>query len=123
MSMPLIAKISLKNIVYNCRKVKKLIDKKVKFCAVIKSDAYGHGLIETAKALYNEADAFAVLKDAQMLYMTKEHAYRAIRELGKDALPALSTLEDLHGVGAQTKHQSHMPQPVIQALAEVLTRN
>ncbi|MGH2251908.1 hypothetical protein ACQ1Y7_15365, partial [Enterococcus faecalis] len=65
----------------------------------------------------------AVLKDAQMLYMTKEHAYRAIRELGKDALPALSTLEDLHGVGAQTKHQSHMPQPVIQALAEVLTRN
>ena len=62
-----------------------------------------------------EADAFAVLKDAQMLYMTKEHAYRAIRELGKDALPALSTLEDLHGVGAQTKHQSHMPQPVIQA--------
>ena len=50
-----------------------------------------------------------------MLYMTKEHAYRAIRELGKDALPALSTLEDLHGVGAQTKHQSHMPQPVIQA--------
>ena len=70
-----------------------------------------------------EADAFAVLKDAQMLYMTKEHAYRAIRELGKDALPALSTLEDLHGVGAQTKYQSHMPQPVIQALAEVLTRN
>ena len=60
MSKPLIAKISLKNIVYNCRKVKKLIDKKVKFCAVIKSDAYGHGLIETAKALYNEADAFAV---------------------------------------------------------------
>ena len=59
----------------------------------------------------------------QMLYMTKEHAYRAIRELGKDALPALSTLEDLHGVGAQTKYQSHMPQPVIQALAEVLTRN
>ena len=53
----------------------------------------------------------------------KEHAYRAIRELGKDALPALSTLEDLHGVGAQTKYQSHMPQPVIQALAEVLTRN
>ena len=70
-----------------------------------------------------EADAFAVLKDAQMLYMTKEHAYRAIRELGKDALPALSTLEDLHGVGAQTKYQSHMPQPVIQALAEVLARN
>ena len=70
-----------------------------------------------------EADAFAVMKDAQMLYMTKEHAYRAIRELGKDALPVLSTLEDLHGVGAQTKYQSHMPQPVIQALAEVLTRN
>ena len=57
------------------------------------------------------------------MYKRQEHAYHAIRELGKDALPALSTLEDLHGVGAQTKHQSHMPQPVIQALAEVLTRN
>lgn len=60
MSASVFAEISLKNIVYNCRKVKKLIDKNVKFCAVIKSDAYGHGLVETAKALYKEADAFAV---------------------------------------------------------------
>lgn len=66
-----------------------------------------------------EADAFAVLKDAQMLYMTKD-AYRAIRELGAGCPAALSTLEDLHGVGAQTEHQSHMPQPVIRP-DEVLT--
>ena len=68
-------------------------------------------------------DAFAVLKDAQMYYLTKEQAYKAVQELGKDALPALGTLEDLHGVDESRYHDSHMPQAVIQALTEVLTRN
>ena len=67
-------------------------------------------------------DAFAVLKDAQMLYLTKEKAYAMVRELGADALPALHTIEDLHGVDESRENDSHMPQPVIQALAEVLTR-
>lgn len=60
MSEALIAKISLKNVVHNCRKVKKLLTDGVKFCAVVKSDAYGHGLVETATALIKEADCFAV---------------------------------------------------------------
>jgi hypothetical protein len=67
-------------------------------------------------------DAFAVLKDAQMYYLTKEKAYTLVKELGVDALPALATLEDLHGVDESRHFDSHMPQPVIQALAEVLTR-
>lgn len=67
-------------------------------------------------------DAFAVLKDAQMYYLTKEKAYALVQELGVQALPALATLEDLHGVDESRFNDSHMPQPVIQTLSEVLTR-
>lgn len=67
-------------------------------------------------------DAFAVLKDTQMLYLTKETAYAMVKELGRNALSALHTIEDLHGVDESREFDSHMPQPVIQALAEVLTR-
>jgi alpha-glucosidase (family GH31 glycosyl hydrolase) len=79
-----------------------------------------YGLAEAANPVAE--DAFAVLKDAQMYYLTKEKAYTLVKELGVDALPALATLEDLHGVDESRHFDSHMPQPVIQALAEVLTR-
>ncbi|NEG97066.1 DUF5110 domain-containing protein [Bifidobacterium sp. SMB2] len=67
-------------------------------------------------------DVFHVLKDAQMYYLTKEKAKALIDDLGVAALPGLATLEDLHGVDESRYNDSHMPQSVIQALAEVLTR-
>ncbi|TPF95076.1 TIM-barrel domain-containing protein [Bifidobacterium sp. UTBIF-78] len=69
------------------------------------------------------ADAFAVLYDAQIDYLTKERAYALIRESGAGALGALHTLES-----AASDHpghrfdDSHMPTAVIQALAEPLLR-
>ncbi len=60
MSEPIIAKISLKKLQSNAIKVKGLLKKKVKFCAVVKSDAYGHGLIEISSSLYNICDYYAV---------------------------------------------------------------
>ena len=60
MSEPLIAKISLKKLKSNALKVKSLLKNKVKFCAVVKSDAYGHGIVEVASALYSICDYFAV---------------------------------------------------------------
>ncbi|PWG59328.1 glycoside hydrolase family 31 protein [Bifidobacterium catulorum] len=68
-------------------------------------------------------DVFAVLKDAQMYYLTKEKAKAMIDDLGAAALPGLATLEDLHGVDESRYNDSHMPQSVIQALTEVLTRD
>ena len=70
-----------------------------------------------------EADAFAVLRDAQMYYLTKENAYKAVQEQGRNALAALGALENLKGVGERESYDSHMPQPVLRALTEVLTRN
>ncbi len=60
MSEPLIAKISLKKLQSNAIKVKGLLKKRVKFCAVVKSDAYGHGLTQIASSLYNICDYYAV---------------------------------------------------------------
>lgn len=54
------AVISLKNIVYNAKQIKSRLPKGVKFCAVVKADAYGHGAEKVAGAIYNIVDCFAV---------------------------------------------------------------
>lgn len=59
-NMPVKAVISLKKIKYNAEKVKKALPENVKFCAVVKADAYGHGAAKVASALYKIADCFAV---------------------------------------------------------------
>lgn len=52
--------IDLNAIRENARTIKRILPKGVKLCAVVKSDAYGHGAAEVAAALYNVADCFAV---------------------------------------------------------------
>ncbi|MBO5713520.1 MAG: alanine racemase [Clostridia bacterium] len=64
MSKQITAEISIKNLLYNVKQVKKLIGKS-KFCAVIKADAYGHGLTEFANALYPNVDAYAVSLESE----------------------------------------------------------
>lgn len=58
--MPVKAVINLKNIVYNAKAIKRRLPKGVKFCAVVKADAYGHGAERVANAVYNIVDCFAV---------------------------------------------------------------
>lgn len=58
--MPVKAVINLKNIVYNAKAIKKRLPKNVKFCAVVKADAYGHGAEKVANTIYNIVDCFAV---------------------------------------------------------------
>ena len=58
--MPVRAVINLKNIIYNAKQIKKRLPKEVKFCAVVKADAYGHGAVKVANALYKFVDCYAV---------------------------------------------------------------
>ena len=58
--MPVKAYVNLKNIVYNAKQIKKRLPAGVKFCAVVKADAYGHGAEKVSNAIYNIADCFAV---------------------------------------------------------------
>jgi len=49
-----------KNLIYNIENYKKTIGENVKFCAVVKADAYGVGYRNVCKVLYNIVDFFAV---------------------------------------------------------------
>lgn len=54
--------INKKNIEDNLRQIRKIVGKNVKIMAVVKSNAYGHGMIEVAKiALNSEADWLGVI--------------------------------------------------------------
>lgn len=52
--------ISIPNILHNIRELKNLLDKKVKFMAVVKADAYGHGAVPVSKAIEKHVDYLAV---------------------------------------------------------------
>ncbi len=58
--MKSIAIINLKNLKQNALKIKKALKKGSKFCAVVKSNAYGHGMVEVANEIYGIVDCFAV---------------------------------------------------------------
>lgn len=60
MSCPIICEVSLKNVYDNAKKVKSLLNSKTKLYAVVKSDAYGHGLAPVSSCLYTIADGFCV---------------------------------------------------------------
>ena len=52
--------ISIPNILHNIRELKGLLDEKVKFMAVVKADAYGHGSVPVSKAIEGKVDYLAV---------------------------------------------------------------
>jgi alanine racemase len=54
------AQIDLNKIVQNLRTVKKVVGPKTKVMAVVKSDAYGHGLLPVASIINKEVDYFGV---------------------------------------------------------------
>lgn len=60
MSYPIIKKVSVKNLQENVDAVKTLINSKVKVYAVVKADAYGHGLVGVSNAIYTRIDGFCV---------------------------------------------------------------
>lgn len=67
---PVWAEINLENLSHNLREVRRLTRKEAKVMAVVKADAYGHGAVESSRALLSAgADrlAVAVLNEALQL--------------------------------------------------------
>lgn len=61
MSRPTWAEIHLDNLAFNFHSIKKRVDENLKYMAVVKADAYGHGSVECARRLEGEgADWFGV---------------------------------------------------------------
>ena len=55
-----ISRSALKNNINELKKNINIFNRNIKFCGVIKSNAYGHGLIETAQIIENDIDFFGV---------------------------------------------------------------
>ncbi len=66
------ALIDLSALSHNYQKVKQLAPKS-KIMAVIKSDAYGHGLLKLAQHIEEEVDAFAVACIDEAIYLRQHH--------------------------------------------------
>lgn len=90
MKRPARVRISLSNLVHNCRQARAQAPRS-SLMAVIKADAYGHGALACAHALRGEADAFAVATLGEALELRDGgiqdpiiviHGVREPRELG-----------------------------------------
>lgn len=80
---------------------------------------FGESVRETPDTM--EQDAFDLLFQAEMLYLTKEKAMHMVRTLGRSALASLPSLEQGPRDGKRF-FASHMPQAVADALAEIMLR-
>lgn len=58
--MSSLAVVNLSRLNKNVSTIKKGLKKGVKFCAVVKSNAYGHGLVDVARSIEKNVDYFAV---------------------------------------------------------------
>ena len=79
--------INLKTLKNNAINVKNKLDGNCKFCAVIKADAYGHGGVKVANALYTIADCFAVA-------LLEEAIELRLSGIDKDVLVLLPVFEE-----------------------------
>ena len=61
------ALVSLDNIKYNLEQISRTLPEGVKKCAVVKADAYGHGVVNIANALAGTVDFFAVATSDEAL--------------------------------------------------------
>ena len=77
------AEISLDNLEYNFKNIRKKTNKSAKIMAVVKADAYGHGAVQVAKCLKDAgADCFGVALCDEGIYLRKNGIEDEILVLG-----------------------------------------
>lgn len=79
------ADINLDAVRYNLCEIKKRLKPGVKIAAVVKADAYGHGAVPVAKAVYEEADWFAVSNIEEALELRHYGVKKPVLTLGYTA--------------------------------------
>ncbi|MES2961644.1 MAG: alanine racemase [Pseudomonadota bacterium] len=75
--------ISKKALLNNISEIKKRIPKKTKFIAVVKSNAYGHGLLQVVKSVAKNVDYFAVYSFDDALLLRAKKITKPILMLGR----------------------------------------
>ena len=121
-SRPVWAEVNLNNLKFNLRQVKKIVDKNTEIMAVVKADAYGHGMIPVAKTLVEAGiDRLAVALPGEGKKLKEVGINVPIQVLGEvlpPQIPALyqynliptvskkSTADNLNKIAAK-KNDSH----------------
>lgn len=75
--------ISKKALLNNVAEVRKILKPHVKFMAVVKSNAYGHGLWEVVSVIKNKVDYLAVFSLEDALFLRKKNIKNPILVLGR----------------------------------------
>lgn len=93
--LPTWLEINLANLKYNVKTLKSFLDPQVKFMAVVKSNAYGHGMVEIAReAVAGGADYLGVFSVDEALVLRKNRIRKSILVFGpvneKDIKAAIS---------------------------------
>lgn len=114
------AQIDMLALQQNLQVVRSMVPAKTKVVAVVKANAYGHGLTQVAKSLTNHADAFAVARLEEALALRSSGIVKPVILLegffSADDLPVLAanhlqtavhTVEQLEAL-----ESLHLPHPV-----------
>ncbi len=70
--------INYKRLLSNVKTVKKQLNKKVKICAVVKANAYGHDIVKTSLAIQDYVDYFAVARVDEGLVLRQNQITKPI---------------------------------------------
>jgi alanine racemase len=107
--------VSIPNILHNIKELKSLLARDVKFMAVVKADAYGHGAVTVSKAIENKVDCLAVatlsealeLKKAgiraPILLLSETHASNAVDIVKNGFIQTVYTLQLASALSAAAK--------------------
>ena len=114
---PTIAEINLDNILHNVRVLRSRIPDGTKFLAVIKANAYGHGLVDTALYLEDHVDYFGVAITEEGIRLREAGIRKPILILGATLpdefpsvvsyglYPAVAQKESLSGLNEEAARQ------------------
>jgi alanine racemase len=75
--------ISKSALLHNVSQIKKRLSKKTKFIAVVKSNAYGHGLLEVSEQIKDQVDYLASYHFADLLLLRKKKISKPLLALGR----------------------------------------
>ena len=70
--------INSKNLISNIQQFKNILDRKTKISAVVKSNAYGHGIIQVSKIIQHSIDMFCVVNLEEALLLRKNNIRKPI---------------------------------------------
>lgn len=84
-----VVEISSKNLIHNIKQFKSFLNKKIKVSVAVKGNAYGHGLVEVARAIENHVDYLQVnsLEELRLLRKVTKKEVLLLGFVNKANLP------------------------------------